>query len=447
MLLRHLYSVEAYTHKVTANACDYTSLQEAIDSNPGQRIDIGVGDWTVDRRIRITHDGSGLVGYGRIIQSTPSEPVVEVKGAKNVLLRDITLTRTEGTDGEAEGLFADSCSFLRVDGITVLDNRSRSGAISLRECVSSTINNCTVLNYMRIAIDDRMDSPKYYGFAFHCIDGTGISARDCEGTLIAENTVIEENLCPTPEIKEQYQLGTFSEKAEVKGSLIAQEAWDKEYVAMWQQGSAIWVGNPVRSRFTRILGNRVQNAAQGIDLHTDQVIVANNLVDNAFIGMKAMHGSRNVLITGNQFSRNVLWSIGLMPGKASHGAKDEFGESIPPNSDGSSVIANNIISDFGYGDAYWVWENEGPTKCVFRLDIGQEPDDPPLTDVIVTGNVIQSNPFTSLETELQQTPRFKYAVLIETSSPERGESPRGLRISNNILQPGTDGISNQPLPE
>lgn len=31
----------------------------------------------------------------------------------------------------------------------------------------------------------------------------------------------------------------------------------------------------------------------------DHVIVSQNVVINSFIGMKAMHGSRNVLITGN----------------------------------------------------------------------------------------------------------------------------------------------------
>ena len=35
-----------------------------------------------------------------------------------------------------------------------------------------------------------------------------------------------------------------------------------------------------------------------------------------------MHGSRNVIITGNQFTKNDLWAIGLMPGAASHPAGD-----------------------------------------------------------------------------------------------------------------------------
>jgi phosphomethylpyrimidine synthase len=53
------------------------------------------------------------------------------------------------------------------------------------------------------------------------------------------------------------------------------------------------------------------------------------------MGMKAMHGSRNVIISGNQFVRNSLWSIGLMPGVAAHSAED----GKPENADGGSIIA------------------------------------------------------------------------------------------------------------
>jgi hypothetical protein len=148
-----------------------------------------------------------------------------------------------------------------------------------------------------------------------------------------------------------------------------------------------------------------------------------------------MHGSRNVIIVGNQFSRNVLWSIGLMPGTGSHGAENDDGVAVPPNTDGSSIIANNIISDFGYGDAYWVWKDDEMLKCIFRFDVGQELNDPPLTDVVITGNVIQAT----------ESSRFGYAIFIGTSDPQRGESPRGLHFSNNIFPEGMDGVSNQPL--
>jgi hypothetical protein len=138
------------------------------------------------------------------------------------------------------------------------------------------------------------------------------------------------------------------------------------------------------------------------------------------MGMKAMHGSRNVLITGNQFIKNCLWAIGLMPGAAANAE----------NTDGGSIISNNIISDFGHGDAHWIWGDE---RSPFKFDTGQQPDDPPLTDVIVTGNVVHS---------IGQ-PRYKYAVII-AGGPN---TPRGMHFSNNLLPAGSQGVANTELPQ
>jgi hypothetical protein len=431
----------------TIRAADYSSLHEAIEKNPGRVVDAGPGDWTIDRRLTLSSDRAGLRGTGRIIQTNPAEPILEVIGAADVVIRDLTFTRAAGKeDSEAAGVLARKCRYLRLADITVLDNRSRSPAIGLDECFAARITGCTVRNYMRVAVDDRTEKPQYYGFAFLCIDGTGISVRASEGTLISGNTVSEDNLGPTPEMKEKHKLGTFVKKNPDKGSLVSQEFWDAEYVPMWQQGSAIWVGEPEASRFTRILGNLIRNAAQGIDLHCDQAVVANNIIENAFIGMKAMHGSRNILIEGNQFSRNTLWSIGLMPGTVSHGGTGPDGKVGPANNDGWSIIANNIISDFGHGDAFWVWKDDGMVKAPLRFDIGQEDSDPPLTDVVVTGNVIQAGGHAGPGPS-EAVARFNFSVLIESAKTNRGGPPQNLHFRDNIFPAGKEGVSNQPLPD
>lgn len=423
------------------------SIQETLDKNPGRIVDIGSGDWKISRRIKIEHDRSGLCGSGRIIQSNPSEPIVQIENAADVKIRDITLMRSDGAkDCEAEGIVVRKCRYLLLSGVTVLDNCSRLSAISLQDCVLASVTGCQVRNYMRIAIDDRTEKTEHYGYAFRCIDGTGIGVRSSQGTLISNNIVIEENLRPTPEMKEKYRLGTFSRKSAQKGDLVSQEAWDAEYVSNWQQGSAIWVSSSESTKFTRIIGNHVSNAAQGLDIHSDQVIVANNIVENAWMGMKAMHGSRNVLITGNQFFGNVIWSIGLMPGAAAHGTKAKDGSAVAPNADGCSIIANNIISDFGYGDSYWVWKDG--SRSPFRFDIGQEEDDPPLSDVIISGNLVQESGKKMPAGEADQTleaPRYQYTVIISSDATGK-KNPRGLHFQNNILQPGSQGVSNMDLP-
>jgi hypothetical protein len=397
----------------------YGSIQAALDANPGKALFVPASDYVIHERIRIRGDGSGLFGPGRIIQQNPEQPIINVEDAADVVIRDLTLMRPNGKmETRSEGVVAVKCSGLVLDNVRVYDNRSAAGAITVRESRHCRISRCVVRNYMRVSVDDRTVS-KDYGYAFNCTDGTGISVSYSTGTLIEGNRVLEENLVPTPEMKAKHKLGDFVKKNPEKGAIISQQLWDANYTDVWQQGSGIIVTAPTVSDCTRIVNNHIENAAQGIDLHTDHVIVANNIVVNSFMGMKAMHGSRNVLITGNQFIKNCIWAIGLMPGAAANAE----------NSDGGSIIANNIISDFGYGDAHWIW---GKERSPFKFDNGQQPDDPPLTDVVIQGNVLHTT----------GERRYRYAVVIAGGE----NAPRGLHFSNNLLPPGKDGVANTELP-
>lgn len=400
------------------SVADYDSIQAALDANPNRMLFVPAGDYSLSEKIRIRGERAGLFGPGRLIQTNPDHPHLEIENASAAEIRDLTLTRPEGKmETDREAILAIKCRDLVIENVRVLDNRSRAGAITVRESRDSRISRCLVRNYMRVTIDDRTKSEDW-GYAFNCTDGTGISVSYSTGTLIEGNRIIEENLVPTPEIKAAHRLGEFVKKNPVKGKIMSDAAWAAGYTDNWQQGSGIIVTAPMVSDLTRIIGNHIENAAQGIDLHCDHVIVANNIVSNSFMGLKAMHGSRNVLVAGNQFSRNSLWAIGLMPGAAAN----------PENPDGGSVIANNIISDFGHGDAHWIWGSE---RSPFKFEIGQEDDDPPLSDVVIQGNVVQSI----------GEPRYRYAVII-AGGPN---TPRGMHFSNNLFHPGKDGVSNTEL--
>lgn len=399
---------------------DYPSIQAAVDAHPNTMLFVPAGDYTIQKRIYIRGERAGLYGPGRIIQENEKEPIVEVEHTVGAELRDLTLTRAEGKKvTDSEGIVAGDCRDLVLENVRVIDNQTRSGAITLRSCQGARVSRCLVRNYMRITVEDRTQA-KEWGYAFNCTDGTGIGVNACTGTLLEGNRVLEENLLPTLEIKEKHKLGDWVKKNPVKGELMSQGAWDRAYSDNWQQGSGIVVTSPDVSDLTRIVGNHIENAAQGIDLHCDHVIVSGNVVVNSFMGMKAMHGSRNVLITGNQFVKNTLWAIGLMPGVSSKEG----------NTDGGSIIANNIISDFGYGDARWIW---GDQRSPLKFDRGQESTDPPLTDVIVQGNMLHT----------AGAPRYEYAVVIEDGA----NGPRGLHFIGNQLPAGSGGVSNRELTE
>lgn len=429
------------------SAAEYDSIQAAIDANPGKMVFVPAGDHSIAKHLSIKTDNAGLYGPGRIIQTDPQQPIVRVENAKGVRIQDLTLTRSDGQmDTTQEGIYVRKCLETTIENVRVIDNRTIASGIAIRECKGTKVRGCLVENYMRINIDDRTASP-LYGYAFRCLDGTGIDVEYCEATVIQDCRVVENHMHPTPETKEKYHLGQFTKKNPVMGKLMKQKMWDAEYTNNWQQGSGIVINSPRNTTRTQLIGNQIENAAQGMDLHCDQIIVANNIVSNSFIGMKAMHGSRNVIITGNQFIRNDLWSIGLMPGTAS-GASHPAHDKAPaegPNNDGGSIIANNIISDFGYGDARWNWESGGAI-CPIRFTHAPLEENPPLTDVIVQGNIIYDSgkdmPLVNGEPK-REPPRYKFAVLIEPGSPN---PPQGLHFFGNIFHPGTSGVCNGELP-
>jgi hypothetical protein len=156
-----------------------------------------------------------------------------------------------------------------------------------------------------------------------------------------------------------------------------------------------------------------------------------------------MHGSRNILITGNQFDKCAIHAILLQPGTGSHAAGDptrpgQDAATTPANVDGATIISNNIISDFGYGDANWMYGNERDCIC---LEPPQTPRNPPLVDVIVTGNIVYDPGRDKMMVDGKPTvapPRYRYALLIAGAV--------NVKVSDNILHPGSAGVSNVPIP-
>jgi parallel beta helix pectate lyase-like protein len=401
------------------------------------------GEYEISKPIMISHDHSGLVGPGRIVQTNPAAQIVVASHATGVQLRDFILMRTPGTDGKISGLVVNSCPNVVIENVQVLDNRAPCSAMNIDKCVNGRIANNLVRNYTSISVDDRTGDPDL-GYAFRCIDGTGIQLTDCRGMLVQGNRVEEFNNMPTPALKEKFGLGKFTTKNATKGAHVSQESWDSETFPTWHQGSGIYVGgDPTISDRIQVLGNYVENAAQGIDIHSDHVIVGQNFVNNSSLGVKAMHGSRNILIIGNQFDKCSIHAILLQPGVRSHAAGEpvdrrEDPASSPANVDGASIIANNIISDFGYGGENWIYGNGRDCIC---LEPGQTPQNPPLTDVIVTGNIVYDPGRDKILVNGQPavvSPRYRYALLIAGAV--------NVKVSNNILNPGSAGISNIPIP-
>ena len=443
------------------SVADYPSIQAAIDANPGRMLLVPAGEYHVSDPVTLNKDGNGLYGYGTIVQDNAEKEVVRIDHACGVRLRDLTLTRAGGAkDAAAPGVLLTDAQDASLEGLRVTDCRARDAAVDLRNCVNCTVRDCEITNYKRIAVDDRTGDSGgnvHYGYAFKCIDGTGVMVRESTGTVIADNRIVERTLLPTREIKERHNLGDMTEgKYPTKAGDLGKGAVERGHVDNWHQGSAIVVTSPEATTNTRVTGNYIENAAQGIDLHSDYVICSNNTITRGMMGIKLTHGARNVAVSNNIISRVDLWGILLNPGAASHAAEPERDgkPARAANVDGGTIVANNIISEYGYGNEYWNWggarENQGGSFAMAFFE-GQLPDNPPLRDVVVQGNIVYN---TGRDGEVagnevkQPAPRYRYAVYIgpwsEGREP-RAPLPEGLHFSNNIFHAGTAGISNVEL--
>ncbi|MCG3195905.1 MAG: hypothetical protein GHCLOJNM_00374 [bacterium] len=436
---------------------DYPSIQAALDANPGQMVLVPDGDHLIQKKIRISRDGSGLYGYGRILQEDPEQPILEIEGAEGVRVCDLTFSRAEGKqEARAPGVLILDCTDTLLDGVRVLDNHASEGSIDLRDCVRCIVRDCEVTNYKRITVDDRTESD-LYGYAFHAIDGHGILVRFSQGTRVTDNRVVENRLLPTPEIKEKHNLGqlTPGKKPNHVGEL-ASDVFRRGSVTNWHQGSAIMVSSPESTDHTIITGNYIENCAQGIDIHSDHVICSRNIVKCGMMGVKATHGSRNLIITENQLNRIDLWGIILNPGALSHAAEaaSEGKSQRAANVDGGTIIAENIISDYGYGHEYWNWGGASEDKkgsYAIALYEGQLPTNPPLRDVLIQGNVVYDHGRDQILVDGEPKvapPRYRYAIYVGPwgESNEKGPTyPTGIRFEGNLLHPGLAGISNVEL--
>jgi hypothetical protein len=417
------------------HGAEAATLQETINANAGGFVIID-GEYRISEALHLP-SGITLRGNGRIVQENPDALVIHIENANDVRIEGITLTRAEGTqDAAAGGIRISGSQNVILDGLRILDCKAREAAVAIQNSTRCTVRDCDIRNYKRIAIDDRTDSP-LYGYAFNAIDGLGILVDRSVGTILDSNRIVETALLPTREMKDEHKLGQLTDgKNPTKPGELGEGAVRAGYVNNWHQGSAVVVTGPEDTRHTTITGNQIENAAQGIDLHCDFAVVSGNTIDHCMIGLKMTHGCRGIVMTDNLVNRPDLWGLVLNPGAISHAG----GEGKEPNVDAGIIIANNIFADFGYGHEHWNWGN-GYAMAFFE---GQLEENPPVRDVLISGNLVYDP-----GRDADGPPRYRYAVYVgawgEGSVP-KANVPQGLRFSDNILHPGTEGVSNGALP-
>lgn len=428
------------------SANDHSSIQEAVDAHPGVMIQIPPGRHVIQQAIRLTKNGSGLYGYGTIVQENPDQPVLLIDGASDIRIDGITLARDVSDQRvTADGILCRNARNVTITGVHVLDNRSQAAAVRFDESKDCALQDSSIINYKTIGIDDRTANP-LLGYAFHCIDGSGIVITHSRRIAILDNQVTERALIPSRENFEKHGLGKLTNGAHpTKLGDLGRRAVDGDHVNNWHQGSAIVATSPTETSHLLIRGNRLLNAAQGIDLHCDDSIISDNVIDHCMIGLKATHGSCNLILKGNLITHVDLWGIVVNPG-ASSSAGEPAKENVPakePNVDAGIVIASNIITHYGEGDEYWNWggkhEDRGSSYAIAFME-RQLPSNPLLQDILVEGNIVYDTS-RDMPGPVSGSAKYRYAVLIEKNSAV----PGGIQFWGNIFHPGKSGISNIPL--
>lgn len=417
--------------KVSAGA----SIQDVIDANPGRNIRLDAVEYRIDSPIVIQRDHTGLYGMATIVQTKPDANIIEIRSASNVILEGLMLTRAQPTTpATGNGVYIERATNFRLTNLTIVDNRSSGSAIHVERSQNGQIGSCEILNYKRIGIDDRTHSA-LYGYAFRAIVGHGIAVKASNNLLLSRNSVVENHIRSDRDTKLQHGLGRLVEgKYPTKKGQYAPSG---DYVSNWHQGSAILVTDPEISSHILISENLIQNAAQGIDIHADQVTLSSNIIDHAFIGVKVMHGARNVIVANNIVSHSDLWGLVMQPGTAAHSGNQKERPSVPPNVTSGNIITGNIFSDFGYGHDYHNWK-DSDGRNVLQFSVGPIDNAPVMRNMLVTANIVYDPGRDSESGDLG--PRYNYAVFLGSKV-----NPAEIHFSGNSFHPGSKGISNVVL--
>ena len=179
--------------EIPSSAADYPTLQAAVDDNPGKTINISSGDYLLSETLNISAENTTLQGAGRLIQQNPNAAVVRIHDCKHIRISGLTLTRSEDKQTATKpAIEVSQVEHVTLQDLRIINNHARNGAITITDCQHIDVRDCSVKNYSLISIDDRTtgNDAKLYGYAFNCIDGTGVLISRCCDVLIRGNRVI-----------------------------------------------------------------------------------------------------------------------------------------------------------------------------------------------------------------------------------------------------------------
>ena len=170
-IILFIISNNCFFAQQVVDASKYQSVQQALDLNPNTMVFLSPGEYRITKPVRLNTEGSGLYGFGKIIQENPDEHIIIIEKTKNVRIRDIKLTRSKVEfDKRAHAVFINNSNSVTLKDVIIENNRSTIACVYLLKSNYCRVEGCEIINYKTITIDDRMHDD-LYGYAFNSLDG------------------------------------------------------------------------------------------------------------------------------------------------------------------------------------------------------------------------------------------------------------------------------------
>lgn len=318
---------------------DTSSIQAALDAGLGP-VFLPAKVYKISATLRVP-SGSGLVGPGILHQTADVTTIMNAHpntGNTDILLQDFTIKKDFVNNSLARGILVEHATELRIIGIEITGMSARAG--------------------IEVILSSNFVISECYLHDFHA---------DAEGTLADGDPV---------------SIDSIWSRSSSNGQIVNNRV--ENMVGTRLQSDGIYASD---SRYLVIVGNRITNVGEGIDLgHTHNSTVTGNVVAQATIfGLKLVNGAKYNTISGNTVTD--AGDAGIEVARANH-LQHGYTE--------GNVISGNTVLNVG-SNGLWPLTARAGIKLEGDRDEWLEP-----RHNVVIGNLLFDN---------QETKTMQYGIL------------------------------------
>lgn len=322
-------------------ADDTAAIQQALDAGKGV-VELPAGRYRLTATLRVPSK-SGLRGPGTLYMEADATTLMNADEATS--LTDI---RLDGFRVEKQFVMNSVHDGIRIVGArnVVIDGVEVTGisccyGISLERCENFAIRNCYIHDFKSDWTERKLPGGR-------SLDSLGIHLRYSKWGQVTGNRIENLNVSEASANAMAYQTDGIN------------PGWCSQLV---------------------IANNIIRNVGEGIDLvHCESTAVTGNAIDTCWhFGIKVIHGSRLVTLTGNTIRDASLAGMSLYFGGSNNG--ESYGNVV----NGNTIANTGAITRAEDASAKGIWR--GWPTCGIEIVNDNQPNNS-VHDYVITGNVI-----------------------------------------------------------